>query len=159
KAEVMQRNKELMKINEDGKQATEMLAKLQPGTPDYKKMEKTVSEIKARLQVAQEQGNSDFAQKEADSLAMLYKDIQHMVSLVAKQRGLSYVVRVSNEAVSGTEPQSVMAAMARPVVYYDPAAGTDISKEVIAHLNNWYHKSNSSGGAGGTAAPASGSGA
>jgi Skp family chaperone for outer membrane proteins len=142
RSEFLQRQNELLKINNDGKQAVEMLAKLTPGQPDYKKMEARVGQIKAQLQVAQEQLQSDAAQKEADTFATLYRDIQSMTGQVAKQRGLTYVVRVDNSPVSGTEPQSVFASMSRPVIYFEPA--NDITNDVVYYLNVWYRKSNPS---------------
>jgi Skp family chaperone for outer membrane proteins len=154
KAEALQRQNELAKMMQEGKQATEMLAKLVPGQPDYKKMEARVSQLKANLQVGQEQAASEFAQKEAESLAALFKDIQRIVAAVAQQKGLTYVVRVSSEPVTGAEPQSVVAAMSRPVVYFDPAATTDITNDVITYLNHFYRQANQPAGA--APAPAAG---
>jgi Skp family chaperone for outer membrane proteins len=154
KAEMLQKQSELAKIASEGRNCTEMLAKMQNGTTDYKKMETRLSQLKAQMQVAQEQGQSELTQREADTFAALYKEMQQMVAAVAQQRGLTYVVRVNTEPVSGTEPQSVMAAMSRTVIYADPS--TDITDDVIKFLNYYYHKANPNAGTAPAAAPATG---
>jgi Skp family chaperone for outer membrane proteins len=145
KAEAAQRQNDLIKIADEGKRTAELLAKLSPNQPDYKKYENQMANLKAKLQVGQEQAASEFAQKEADALAMLYKDIQKIVAGVAKQRGFTYVIRVNNDPVAGSEPQSVMAAMSRAVLYSDPT--TDITSDVIYYLNYYYHQQNPNAGA------------
>lgn len=139
RADVTARQGDMSKIAAEGKQATEILAKLTPGTPDYKKTETRISQLRAQLQVLQEQSQNEFAQREAESLAGFYKDVQQMVELVAKVRKMTYVVRISKEPVTGSQPDLVMAAMSRPVVYSDPSA--DITNDVIYYLNASYRRS------------------
>jgi Skp family chaperone for outer membrane proteins len=141
KAEMMGRQKELMKISDEGKQATEMLAKMTPGSPDYKNFENKVTQLKAQFQAAQEQAQNEFAQKEADLMAGLYNKVQGMVGAVAKHHKLTHVMRVNRDPVSGSEPQSVMNAMSRAVVYSEPSF--DITNEVIQYLNYNYRRANS----------------
>jgi Skp family chaperone for outer membrane proteins len=69
-------------------------------------------------------------------LATLYKEVQEMVSRIAQYRGMTYIVQVSNEPISGSNPNSVMAAMAKTVVYAD--ARNDITKDVVYNLNKRY---------------------
>ncbi len=136
KAEYMAKQQDLARIASEGKRNAEMLGSLQQGTPDFKRTEEAITRLKTELQIKQEQAQNDLVQTEADSLALLYNDIQAMVAGVAKQRNLTYVVKVSNEKVESTEPNSVMAAMARTVVYADP--GADITPDVIYWLNKRY---------------------
>ncbi len=56
-----------------------------------------------------------------------------MVGWIAQYKKMTYVVQVSNEPVSGSNPNSVMAAMAKTVVYAD--ARNDITKDVVYNLN------------------------
>jgi len=69
-------------------------------------------------------------------LATLYKEIQAMVSRIAQFKGLTYVVKVSNEPVSGSNPNSVMAAIDKTIVYADPR--NDITNDVVYNLNRNY---------------------
>ena len=43
-----------------------------------------------------------------------------MVSRVAKMRKMNYIVKVSNQPISGANPNSVMAAISSTMVYADP---------------------------------------
>ena len=77
-----------------------------------------------------------------------------MVRRIAVYRGMTYVVQTSNEPPSASDPQSVMASMAKTVVYADPR--NDITKDVVHYLNQTYKKAG--GVAPRTAAPAPGAG-
>ena len=70
---------------------------------------------------------------------------------MAKKKGITFVVQVgSNDKITGEDPNTVMAAVARNVVYHDPSA--DITDEVIATLNAMYEKRKAQQG-GAAAAP------
>jgi outer membrane protein len=72
-----------------------------------------------------------------------------MTASVAKLHGMTFVVRVSRDPVSGSEPNSVMSALARSVVFSEPS--TDVTGEVVKYLNINYHRTT------GAAAPKSAS--
>src|SRR4029077_21039747 len=71
-----------------------------------------------------------------EAMATLYKEIQAMVARVAKWKKMTYVVKVSNQPVSGGNPNSVMAAMANTMIYADPS--NDITNDVVYNLNRMY---------------------
>ena len=92
-------------------------------------------------------------------MATLYKEIQAMVARVAQWRKMTYVVKVSNQPISGSNPNSVMAAMANTMVYADPR--NDVTNDVVYNLNRLYK---ATGGAvpktsAGASAPAGGNAA
>jgi Skp family chaperone for outer membrane proteins len=136
KAAVMAKKGELMKIMTEGQQEAEMLAKLTPGSLDFKKHEDRITHLKAQSEATREQYEREFTMREAEMLATIYKEIQSMVSRVAKHRGFAYVVRVSNDPVTGQNPNSAMMAIERTIVYADPA--NDITNDVITYLNQTY---------------------
>jgi outer membrane protein len=136
RAAAMSKKNELMKIQADAQQVAEMLAKLQPGTEDFKKHENKVTELKARYEAGRESAEREFAAREAEAMATLYREIQAMVGRVAKWRKMTYVVKVSNQPISGSNPNSVMAAMANTMVYADPS--NDITNDVVYNLNRMY---------------------
>jgi Skp family chaperone for outer membrane proteins len=84
-------------------------------------------------------------------MATLYKEVQTMVSKIAAWRKMNYILKVSNQPVSGANPNSVMAAISSTVVYYDPR--NDITADVTHNLNKFYRS------AMGTAAPKAAAGA
>jgi len=135
-AAMMARKNELMKIMSEAQSEAEMLAKLAPGTEDYKKHENKVTELKARSEAGREQAEREFTQRQAEMMATLYKEVQAMVSKVAVWRKMNYIVKVSNQPVSGANPNSVMAAISSTMVYADPR--NDITNDVIHNLNRFY---------------------
>jgi outer membrane protein len=147
KAAAQARKAELVKIQGEAQQEAEMLAKLTPGTEDFKKHENKVTQLKAQFEAGREQAERDFAAREAEAMATLYKEIQAMVARVAVWRKMTYIVKVSNQPVSGSNPNSVMAAMANTVVYADTR--NDITNDVVYNLNRVYKAT------GGTSAKAS----
>jgi outer membrane protein len=149
KAAAQARKAELVKIQGEAQQEAEMLAKLTPGTEDFKKHENKVTQLKAQFEAGREQAERDFAAREAEAMATLYKEIQAMVARVAVWRKMTYIVKVSNQPISGSNPNSVMAAMANTVVYAD--SRNDITNDVVYNLNRMYKAT------GGTSAKASAS--
>ncbi len=143
KAAALAKQNELMKIQAEAQEEANKLQKLTPGGVDSKKSEDRLTQLKAQLEAGREQAQRDFALRESEMLATLYKEVQDMVRRIAEYRGMTYVVQVSNEPVSGSNPNSVMAAMAKTVVYADPR--NDITKDVVYNLNRAYQA------AGGTA--------
>ncbi|QEH37965.1 periplasmic chaperone [Aquisphaera giovannonii] len=152
KSAALLRKADLQKLQQEAQGEAEQLAKLIPGSEDFKKHENRVTELKAKFEAGRELAERDFASREAEAMATLYKEIQTMVARIAKWRNLTYVVKVSNQPVQGSNPNSVMAAMANTMVYADPR--NDITKDVVHNLNLIYRKT--SGGAAKPAAPAAG---
>lgn len=135
-AAAMAKKKDLMKIQSEMAQEAEMLGKLAPGSDDFKKRENHITELKAKMEAGREQAEREFSAREAESMATLYKEIQVMVQKIAEQRRFNYIVRVSNQPITGSNPNSVMAAMSNTMVYSDPR--NDITADVVHNLNKWY---------------------
>jgi Skp family chaperone for outer membrane proteins len=135
-AALLARKNELMKVMSEAQEEAQMLAKLAPGTEDYKKHENRVTELKARHEAGREQAEREFALRQAEVMATLYKEIQEMVKKVAQWHKMNYVVKVSTQPITGTDPNSVMAAMSSTLVYADPR--NDITNDVIFNLNRFY---------------------
>jgi Skp family chaperone for outer membrane proteins len=136
-AAMLARKNDLMKIMSEAQQEAEMMQKFNPGSEDYKKHETRVTELKARHEAGREQAEREFALKQAESMATLYKEIQAMVARIAQWRKLNYIVKVSNQPISGTDPNSVMGAISSTMVYADPR--NDITSDVVHNLNRYYH--------------------
>jgi Skp family chaperone for outer membrane proteins len=150
-AAVMSRQNELMKIKSEAEEEAQMLAKLTPGTEDFKKHEDRMTELKARAAAGREQAQREFQLRESESLATTYKEVQLMVTAVAQWKKMNYVLRVTNTQPTGTDPNSVIAAIQNTVIYADPR--NDITNDVIYNLNRRY-KATAAPASGGTNAPA-----
>ena len=135
-AALMARKNELMKIMSEAQEESQMLSKLAPGTEDYRKHENKVTQLKAQHEAGREQAEREFALRQAEAMATLYKEIQEMVKMLAKERNMNYVVKVSSQPITGTDPNSVMAAISSTMVYADPR--NDLTNDVIHNLNRFY---------------------
>jgi outer membrane protein len=135
-AAALAKKNELMKIMTEMQTVSESLANLKPGTPDYKKHEDRMSMLKAQGEAGRESAEREFAMREATMLATIYKEVQEMVAAVAKLRKMTYVMRVSNDPITSTDPNSAMTAINRTVVYFDGA--NDITNDVVYNLNRRY---------------------
>lgn len=127
---------DLNKIQGEAQQVAKAMAELQPGTADFKNHDAKLTKLQADFNAAREQAQRDFAMREAEALAMIYKEIQAMVESVAKHNRMNFVLRVSNEPVTGADPQSALAAMSRSVVWSD--GSSDITTMVVKLLNQNY---------------------
>lgn len=136
KAAAMVKYNEMQKLQTEGQEEAQKLAKMTPNSVDAKNIENRLTQIKAQMEAGREQAQRDFALRESEMLASWYAEVQVMVARLAQHRGMTYVVQVSNEPVSGSNPDSVLAAMAKTVVYADPR--NDITNDVVYHLNRQY---------------------
>lgn len=136
KAAALVKHNELLKLTTEGQEEASKLQKFTPGSVDAKKAEDRITQLKAQLEAGREQAQRDFALRESEMLATLYKEVQAMVARIAEYKGMTYVIQVSNEPISGANPNSVMAAMSKTVVYADPR--NDITKDVYHNLNIAY---------------------
>jgi Skp family chaperone for outer membrane proteins len=135
-AAMLARKQELMKIMSEAQQEAELMQKFNPGSEDYKKHESRVTELKARHEAGREQAEREFALRQAESMATLYREIQGMVAMIAQWRKMNYIVKVTNQPITGTDPNSVMGAISSTVVYADPR--NDITSDVVHNLNKYY---------------------
>lgn len=155
KAAAMAKSNELIKLQSEAQQEAEMLQKMTPGSPDYKKHEDKITSLKAQHDAGREQAQRDFSLRESEMMATLYKEINQWVVHIAQFRGMTYVFKVSSEPIAGNNPQAVMAAIERDVVHYDPR--NDITRDVIFNMNRQYKalgEKQPKAAAGGNAAPA-----
>jgi Skp family chaperone for outer membrane proteins len=140
-AAMLARKQDLMKIMSEAQQEAELMQKFNPGSEDYKKHETRVTELKARHEAGREQAEREFALRQAESMATLYKEIQAMVAMIAQWRKMNYIMKVSNQPITGNDPNSVMGAISSTVVYADPR--NDITSDVVHNLNRFYHSAQS----------------
>jgi outer membrane protein len=135
-AESTARRAELNKLQAEAQKIAKEMDQLTPGTPDFKTHDSKLTELGAKFNAEKEQAQRDLSMREAEALATIYKEIQAMVESVAKANKMNFVLQISNEPVSGADPRSAMAAMARSVVWSD--GGSDITDMVTKLLNRQY---------------------
>lgn len=151
-AKAMAKQNELQKLVTDMKSLAEKQGSLAPTSPEFKKIDQQLTQMKIQGEAAQESARKELAQLEAEALSALYREIQSMTARVAAWRGMNYVVKVSNEPPSAADPQAVMAVLSRTVVYSDPR--NDVTQQVVQFLNQEYRKVAAAQPRPATAAPA-----
>jgi len=109
------------------------MQRLAPGSADFIALENEITALKGQYETEREKAQSEFARREARTTAALYEEIQETVAALAKAKGLNYVVRVSPVPQSDSEPNEVVTAVNRSIVYADPE--DDVTEEVIRILN------------------------
>ena len=139
RGEALSRHNELMKIATEAKQEQEKYQRMTPGSPDAKKCEDRITQLKAQFEAGRENAEREFTQKEAETMATIYNEVATMARGVAQQRQMAFVVKYSDQPASGSEPNSVVAAMSRTILFADPSV--DITGDVIKWLNYRYKAS------------------
>jgi Skp family chaperone for outer membrane proteins len=137
-SQIQVRKGELMKFDEEARQEADMARKFQPGSPDYRKHEDRITELRAKIEAGREQYQRELELRQAETMAILYQEVEAYSGWVAKQRGITHVMVASRTRPSGSDPNSVLAAVNRPVIYAD--ARNDITDDVILYLNQTYNK-------------------
>jgi Skp family chaperone for outer membrane proteins len=144
-AETLKSQADLTNMLTEAKGYADQAERFKPGTPEYQRLSDKMSEIKAKLAAEKEKLQAQFALKESSTVADIYNDVRRMTEAVAKQKGMSFIVQVGKaEQLTGENPQEVMAAIARNVVYYNPS--TDITNDVIYALNYYWKKGKEANG-------------
>jgi Skp family chaperone for outer membrane proteins len=139
RAESLERYNQLMKLANEGKAEQEKHGRFAPGSPDQKRCEDRITQLKAQIEALRENSEREFTQKEAETMATIYNEVATMAKSVAKQRGMTFVVKYSDAPANGSEPNSVVAAMSRTILYSDPSV--DITGDVVKYLNYYYKQS------------------
>ncbi|AMV39755.1 OmpH family outer membrane protein [Planctomyces sp. SH-PL62] len=135
-ASLLAKRNELMKLQQEMAQEAEVLNRYAPGQEEFKKQENKLTELKAKIEAGREQAEREFQSKEAEAMASLYNEVTEVAKKIAKARKMTYVMKVTNQQPSGANPNSVMAAMSNPMIYFDSA--NDITQDVVYNLNAVY---------------------
>lgn len=137
-AAIQVRKGELMKYEEEARSVFEMMKKLNPTSEDYHKHENRLTELKAKAEASKESAEREITLRQAETMATLYKEVQAYSKWVAQKRGITHVMTSNSTPPSGSDPNSVMAAVNRPVIFAEPA--NDITQDVVYYLNTSYQK-------------------
>jgi Skp family chaperone for outer membrane proteins len=111
----------------------ERLQELNKGTPDYNDMEKDLAKRQADLAVAVQLQKNEFLQREATIYHNVYQEIWQETDYFCKQNRIDMVLRFNGEKVDVNRPDSVLAFINKPVVWYAP--DMDITDQILQQLN------------------------
>jgi Skp family chaperone for outer membrane proteins len=111
----------------------ERLQEFHKGTTDYNDMEKELAKRQADLAVQVQLQKNEFLQREATIYHNVYQEILQATDYFCKQNRIDMVLRFNGEAVDVNRPDSVLAFINKPVVWYD--RGLDITDQILQELN------------------------
>lgn len=136
-AEGLVRYNELNKLAGEGKQEQEKLQVMKPGTPDAKKCEDRMVQIKAQIEAGKENARREFTQKECEMMASIYNEVSDMAKAIARDRQMTFVVKYNEGKLQATDQEAViMSGMSKTIIYADPRV--DITNDTIKFLNYRY---------------------
>ena len=135
-AEVNLRYSDLSKIANEGKMEQEKLKNIKPGTSDAQKCEQRMVQLKAQIEAGRQNAEREFTQKETETMTSIYNEVADMTARVAQKHGMTFVVKYNEGKIQSNEPNSAMSQMSKTFIYADPRV--DLTKEVIAYLNQTY---------------------
>lgn len=135
-AESLAKQGQLKSVAAEAQNLAKEMETLQQGSKDFKDRGQKLSELKAKFNAGKENLQAENQMKYVEMMAVCYKEAQDMTSRYAKSRGITCVLKTSSEPIKSEDPDSVMAAMARPVMYSD--ASLDITRSVLWNLNREY---------------------
>lgn len=104
------------------------------GTQDYKAMEEEVAKRQGDLAVRIQLQKKEFLQREARIYHTVYQEILQEVEYFCSTNGIEMVLRFNGDAVDVERPDSVLAFINRPVVWY--SKDRDITGYILKALND-----------------------
>lgn len=111
----------------------EGLKALQPGTPDYKKLEEELTKAESdwKLEVASKR--RDFAEQESSYYLRAYQELSAAVKTYCERNGIQLVLRFNGAPIDPNNREMVQMEVFKLVMYYDKRI--DITDAVLQELN------------------------
>jgi Skp family chaperone for outer membrane proteins len=109
------------------------IQKVSPESSEFSSLESQLVAVKSQYETEREAAERESSRRQTRTTAALYEEIQQMTAVVARAKGMNYVVKVSPGPNPNSDPNVVMNALNGPIVYSDPH--NDLTEEVIHELN------------------------
>jgi len=133
KAEVEQAETQVKAEGEELQNLANQLKEMKPGSPEYKRLDETLTTRNAQLTARIRTQRTEFQQREAQIMYTVYREIVDEVRGFADHNGINLVLRFNGEPPDSSVPQDVLRELNKPVVYYN--AQIDITQYVLDSLN------------------------
>jgi Skp family chaperone for outer membrane proteins len=111
----------------------EQMQTFRKGTQDYQQMEEEFAKRQADLAVKVQMQKNGFLQQEAKIYHSVYQEIWQATDYFTKQNGIDIVLRFNGDPVDVDRPDSVLAFINKPVVWYQK--NLDITPAILQELN------------------------
>lgn len=133
RSRVQGKETQLQSMMNEAKQLRDIQKDLDPNSADYRNNESKLTQLVAQIETFRQQTRRDLINEEATLYHDVYIQIRKVVEWVAQKRGIQLVLRVSNDPISPDNPEEVIKAVNRRVLYHD--ASLDLTGDVLSVLN------------------------
>lgn len=106
----------------------ERLKDLTIGSPEYKTLEEELVKTKANLQAEIAMQRKDYTQRQGQAYYETYQEIMKDVEKISKSQRLSVVLNVSKQEINAEDPNEVVRAISKGVLWFDES--TDLTPEL-----------------------------
>ncbi len=120
------------------KAMVEQLKTFNPGSDQAIEFEKKITSAQAKIEADKQTAKRELGRQESKIYQAVYGEVTDAVALYAKHYNYTLILRFTREEEIGDEPQKVMQALQRQVIYNRPE--DDITQKVLAYLNKEYGK-------------------
>ena len=111
---------------------TENLKDFNPGTPNFRNLEKQSAQLQSDLAVEMQLKKRDFMEREARLYYNIYTEVKGAVTRFANEWGISLVLRYNSESIDPSDRASVLAGVNSPIVFQ---RSLDITEHIVRILN------------------------
>jgi len=138
KGEIQTKEDSIKAEAEKLKGMVEQLKTFTPGSDQAVDMEKKITAMQARIEAEKQTAKRELFRQESQIYQAVYGEVIEAVALYAKHYHYTLILRYTREEQVGNDPQKVMQALQRQVVYN--RAEDDITDKVLSYLNKEYGK-------------------
>jgi Skp family chaperone for outer membrane proteins len=131
---------EMKSIEENLKAKRDQITKMEEarnqmnaGTPDYKKLDDQLVEVKTKFNVDMDRLRRDLMERESKLYFTTYQQVTYTIAQYAKQRNIGLVLRFNGDQPDPTKPQDILKDINKPVVFEN---NVDITRDILAIVNN-----------------------
>lgn len=113
---------------------SEKLQKMQPGSPEFKRLEAELTQLASDYQVKNELERKGLLEDEAKLYYETYREVEVAVQRVSEQYGFRLVMRFDREKMDPADPDSIRRGLMNNVVYQEGLDITDMVLQASAPL-------------------------
>lgn len=107
--------------------------RLDPGSPDYKKLDNELATAKSNFNLEMDRLRKDLMERESKVYFSTYQKVSYAIANYAKQRNIGLVLRFNGDKPDPNKRPDILKDINKPVVYEN---NIDITRDILAIINN-----------------------
>src|SRR5262245_42645904 len=132
KQEGLKVQEKIKQFQEQGLKLQEDLNKQKTGSAEFIRIKGELKAKQLEFQKFQKEQTEKFQKEQADVITTTYQQIVEQIQRIAEDKGLKLVLRTQAENLDSKNPQKLMEAVNRQVLYQN---GLDITDDVVQAVN------------------------